>query len=96
MNVRILTLASNNEPEWLVPFCSEAVNAGTAKINLVMTLDRKGELFVRFFTSLFGFMLKGMTMPEAWVELAPQNPDGVPETPETIFSAGYGSLRLSV
>lgn len=95
-NVKIFILASENEVDNLIPFCSQAANAGIAHMNIVMTLDRKGGLYGRFFKSLFGRMVNGKTMPQAWVELAPQNPNTIHEAPEMVFSAGYGSLRLSV
>ncbi len=96
-NVKIFILASENPGDDLIPFCSEAVNAGAAPMNLVMTLDRKGDSFGRFFKSLFGHMVSGgKTMPQAWVELSPQGTTSEIDAPETVFSAGFGSLRLSV
>ena len=64
-NVKIFIFASDNEGDLLIPFCSQATNAGVARMNLVMTLDRKGELFGSFFKTLFGSMVSGRTMPEA-------------------------------
>ena len=96
LDLKILILASENDADSLIPFCTEAPNAGVERVNMVMTLDRKGEVFVRFFKSLFGSMIGGMTMPEAWVQLVPQNPNMTHEAPDTVFSAGNGSLKLSV
>ena len=57
---------------------------GAGKANLVMTLERNGQIFPNFFKELFGLMHQGVTMPMAWVKLAPQIPgskhDNVPGT----------------
>ena len=92
--IKIFIIASGNDSDRLLDFSSQGKNTGSG-MNLVMTLDRKGELFTKFFKSLFGCMLGGKTMPEAWVELAPQNPHIQHETPDTIFLAGAGSLKIS-
>lgn len=47
---------------------------GSGKANLVMTLKRNGSIFPNFFKELFGTMHSGVTMPMAWVKLAPQIP----------------------
>lgn len=39
-----------------------------------MTLKRKGHIFPNFFKKLFEMMHHGVTMPMAWVKLAPQIP----------------------
>ena len=58
------------------------------KANLVMTLKRKGPVFGQFFGELFRRMFEGQTMPLAWVELAPQNPNAKHDNcPESIFAA---------
>ena len=44
------------------------------KANLVITLNRKGDAFGRFFKALFTDMKHGVSMPKAWVKLAPQIP----------------------
>jgi len=49
-----------------------------------MTLKRNGEALASFCKDLFGMMQRGVTMPMAWVKLAPQIPgmnhQKVPET----------------
>src|ERR1700736_933373 len=47
---------------------------GSGKANLVMTLKRNGHSFPNFFKKLFEMMHHGVTMPMAWVKLAPQTP----------------------
>lgn len=61
---------------------------GHAPVNLVMTLERKGDAFTNFFGALFRRMFSGQSMLLAWVELAPQG-HGVThdDCPETIFAA---------
>ncbi len=57
-------------------------------VNLVMTLDRRGDAFAQFFAKIFSRMLSGESMLSAWVELAPQH-SGTKhdDCPETIFAA---------
>ncbi|MGH2447533.1 MAG: hypothetical protein ACRDFS_02885 [Chloroflexota bacterium] len=66
------------------------------RANLVMTLDRRGEAFGRFFGELFREMKKGVTMPEAWVKLNPQgqNPNA-PNNPDMIFVCEVGPLAFA-
>src|SRR5262249_51388566 len=63
--------------------------AGLAKgdhppVNLVITLNRNGDTFGRFFKSLFQMMWTGVAMPMAWVQLAPQGPQQRKDIPGTI------------
>ena len=68
-------------------------NFGNA--NLVMTLGRKGEAFGNFFQRLFSEMKKGISMPVAWVKLAPQGPDSEhSDCPDTIFACEVGQLAF--
>lgn len=63
------------------------------RANLVMTLDRCGEAFGRFFTALFSKMKEGTSMPTAWIELNPQvTGHGQYDCPETIFACEIGPL----
>ncbi len=81
----IAILASPNEPNHLI---AAGKPTGYGQANLVLTMNRKGPAFARFFSELFGKMYRGTTMPMAWVELAPQNPrDRHENCPETIFLA---------
>jgi hypothetical protein len=63
--------------------------------NLVMTLDRKGESFERYFRALFSKMLGGISMPVAWNQLSPQIP-GVNHggSPDVIFACELGQLSF--
>jgi hypothetical protein len=66
-------------------------------VNLVMTLNRNGANFGRFFKSLFQMMLTGMSMPMAWVELAPQGPQQPDDIPSTVclMEAGQVAFRAA-
>ncbi len=68
---------------------------GYGRVNLVMTLSRRGDLFARFFVRLFEDMRRGTPMPMAWVKLAPQGP--VPahnELPGTMFACMAGQVAF--
>jgi hypothetical protein len=43
-------------------------------VNFVITNNRNGENFGLFFRALFEMMRTGVSMPMAWVQLAPQPP----------------------
>lgn len=65
------------------------------RANLVMTLDRKGVAFGLFCEALFSEMKRGVSMPVAWVKLAPQGPVAPPaNTPECIFACEGGQLAF--
>ncbi|MFL6374127.1 MAG: hypothetical protein ACJ73D_05615 [Pyrinomonadaceae bacterium] len=90
---KILILASDNDAQSLIAFCSKGP---MLSLNLVMTLDRKGEAFANFFKKLFILILGGRTMPDAWAHLSPQMPgENDLSMPGTIFSAGNGGLRIA-
>ena len=64
-------------------------------VNLVMTLDRKEGAFAEFLKNLFELMLKGMTMPNAWNQLAPQIPNlEMKNMPDTLFVCGAGQVSF--
>ena len=64
-------------------------------VNLVMTLNRNGDNFGRFFKSLFELMWTGLPMPMAWVQLAPQGPQQRDDIPGTIFLAEAGHVAFA-
>lgn len=89
---KIVVIATNNHPK---SYAAAGKRADLGGVNLVMTIERNGERFADFFKCLFQNMLNGISMPSAWVELAPQRQQ-LPHTgtPETIFSCGAGSLVI--
>jgi hypothetical protein len=63
------------------------------RANLVMTLSRKGAAFPSFFVHLFTEMKRGVSMPVAWVKLAPQGPVKEHDNlPSTIFACEAGQM----
>ena len=84
-NASIVIFASDNDPNGYI---ASGRSKRLRSANLVMTIERKGSAFTRFFFELFTAMKSGTTMPMAWVKLAPQSPGAAQgDCPVTIFSA---------
>jgi len=63
------------------------------RANLVMTLSRNEQAFANFFVRLFTEMKRGVSMPIAWVKIAPQGPAREHENlPATIFACEAGQM----
>lgn len=68
---------------------------GQKSANLVLTLNRNGDGFSRFFRTLFERMEVGTSLLHAWVELAPQHPSAMPNfAPATLLLAEAGDIRF--
>ena len=67
----IVVVATENGAQ---SYIAASKRPGSGKANLVMTLKRNGHVFPNFFKKLFEMMHHGVTMPMAWVKLAPQTP----------------------
>jgi hypothetical protein len=82
----IVVIASDNSGDTYVASGKSGAHKG---IVLVMTIDRKGEVFASFFQELFSRMQRGQNMLAAWVAIVPQGPGIKPviESPETIAAA---------
>ena len=81
----IAIVASENDGK---SYIAASRKTGYGQANLVFTLKRKGAAFVCFYKELFGKMFAGTTMPMAWVQLAPQNPQAKGEDcPDCLFVA---------
>jgi hypothetical protein len=66
---------------------------GPKTANVVLTLDRNGAGFTRFFRELFDKMREGKEMLSAWAELAPQHPAAnALHNPQTVLLAEAGKL----
>jgi hypothetical protein len=90
-NVKLLWIASDNPSERYI----KGFGARGKRLNLVMTLERKGPNFPEFLQKLLFRMFYGDTMPVAWNDLCPQIPGSDhPSMPESIFFAGRGGVRL--
>jgi hypothetical protein len=88
----VVVVAMENEAE---AYVAAAKDRGYGRANLVMTLHRKGEVFATFFQKLFSLMKGGVSMPVAWVRLAPQVP-GMEHTgvPDTVFACEAGQVAF--
>jgi hypothetical protein len=65
------------------------------KVNLVMTLDRGGDKFGKFFKELFELVAKGESLMTAWVKLVPQaSGPWMEKVPSTVFIPGWGDVRF--
>jgi hypothetical protein len=90
-DVKLLWSASDNLPTSYI----KGFGARGKRINLVMTLKRKGASFPGFLQTLLSRMAHGDTMPVAWNDICPQIPHSDhPDAPESIFFAGRGSVKL--
>jgi hypothetical protein len=90
-NVKLLWCGSDNPPERYI----RGFGARGTRLNLVMTLKRKGPNFPGFLQKLLSRMAYGDTMPVAWNDLCPQIPrSDHPDAPESIFFAGRGGVKL--
>ena len=88
----VVVVATNNPG---AHYRAAAKKTGYGFANLVMTLDRKGPSFQKFFQNLFGLMKRGKSMPMAWVKLAPQIPgESHTDCPDSIFSCEAGHVRF--
>ncbi len=87
---RVVVVASENPSEGYI---ASARKTGYGHANLVLTLNRRGAVFSAFFSRLFSQMMKGTSMPMAWVKLAPQIPrHDHADCPGAIFSAEAGQI----
>jgi hypothetical protein len=79
----IAVLASEPSRELLdnEDFLKALGKSGDWHANIVVTMDRKGDDFGRFFHRLFSRMREGVAIPTAWVEIAPQGPHQPPDLP---------------
>jgi hypothetical protein len=90
-DVKLLWSANDNPPERYI----KGFGARGKRLNLVMTLKRKGPDFPRFLQEMLSRIAYGETMPVAWNDICPQIPrSDHPGAPESIFFAGRGGVRL--
>ena len=90
-DVKLLWVASDNPADRYI----KGFAARGKRLNLVMTLQRKGANFTSFLQNIFSRMAHGEAMPAAWNAICPQIPQSDHMgAPESIFFAGRGALRL--
>jgi len=89
-NVKLLVVASGNNPEGYIA----GFKAKGMPLNLVMTLDRRGEKYQPWLDALLTKLSSGKTLPAAWVAIVPQVHGHAPHdnAPGCIFFAGRGSV----
>jgi hypothetical protein len=86
----LVVVASENSGE---AYTSTTKGRRHGRANLVMTLSRRGSAFPVFIAQLFADMKRGVSMPVAWVKLAPQGPVKEHENlPSTIFACEAGQM----
>jgi hypothetical protein len=68
--VKLLIVASPNDPNAYL----KGLNPREPRLNLMLTLDRKGELFSEFLDRLLHELAGGSYLPTAWTKLVPQAP----------------------
>lgn len=90
----VVVVASENTGDAYVATAKERKPYGQA--NLVLTISRRERSLTQFLYRLFSQMKRGVSMPVAWVELAPQY-SGAPEhkhLPDTIFGCERGQIAF--
>ena len=89
---KIVDCASENQGEG---YRNAASRKAFGRANLVMTLERRGDAFLRFFTQLFSKMMQRISMPVAWVEISPQIPGQARDhAPALIFACEIGQVTF--
>ena len=89
---KVVVVASENDP---THYTAALKQARQGRANIVMTIDRRGRIFASFLNRLFETMAKGISMPVAWVRLAPQRPgNDHPDCPSTIFLCEAGGVTF--
>lgn len=92
----VAVIASDIQPALLQnPEFGKALSANKDwPANIVITVNRNGDHFGRFFHGLFAQMRAGVSMPMAWVELAPQGPHQPSDIPGTICLMEAGHIAF--
>ncbi len=88
----IAILANDNSAE----HCRGAMSQkGFPPANIVVTLSRRGDIFGTFFVELFSRMKRGVSMPVAWNQLAPQYPGADHKNvPDALFLCERGQIAF--
>jgi len=90
-NTKLLWIASSNDPKGYIKGFKPSGN----RLNVVMTIDRRGDCLPNFIGKLLHEMQSGLSMPVAWNKIAPQIPgQEPPDAPGTIFYSGLGQVRF--
>lgn len=79
-----IAVVASNVPVEVVTLKGWLDRGSNPPVNLILTLNRNGKTFVRFFNDLFAHMRRGIPMPRAWVTIVPQQaplPQDAPQRP---------------
>jgi hypothetical protein len=88
----VAVVASENPPDTYIKAMG---SRSDWQANVALVIDRRADRFAAFFRQLFEAMLKGKSMPVAWVELAPQIPgQDHPDAPGAIMAAEAGHVTF--
>jgi hypothetical protein len=88
----VVIVASENSAE---RYNSAAKKKEYGNANLVMTMNRRGEVFGQFFHKIFSAMKEGASMPLAWVKLVPQIPGkDHPDCPVSLLVCEVGQIAF--
>jgi hypothetical protein len=98
----LTTLAAKNVKLVIlgIPDSSQTLHAnrfGQAKINFIITKDRKGLAFYYFFKDLFGSMAKGKSFLNAWVSLSSSSQNSslvIKDQPNLLAVPKRGDFKL--
>lgn len=91
--VKLLWIANSNPPQSYL----RGFKLQSGRLNLIMTIDRKGDQFIAFLANLLTKLKNKESLPKAWVSLAPQDsrdPKNI-EGPQMICAIGWSSAEFS-
>jgi hypothetical protein len=90
---RVVVVASDNSGDAYIASTKVRTHG---RANLVMTIARRDPAFPTFFLRLFKEMRRGISMPRAWVKLAPQGPAKARENaPDIVFACELGQVAFA-
>lgn|GEM_PF-1372733 len=90
-DVKLLWIANDNKPDDYV----RGFRAQGKRLNLIMTISRRGKKFANFLEELLSRISKGEKLPVAWVSLVPQaEGPWQQDLPGCIFFAGRPDEKL--
>jgi hypothetical protein len=94
-DVKLLILAASNPADNYMRAFDKKREPKGLRLNQVLTIDRKGEKFPAFLEGLFRRVSGGISIPTAWVELAPQHEGPAhDDLPGTVCLMGRGGVAL--
>jgi hypothetical protein len=89
-DTKLLWIASSNDAQGYI----NGFKLNRNRLNLIMTVDRRGDCLSTFIEKLLDEMQSGLSMPVAWNKIAPQQSKEHLDAPVTIFYCGLGQVRF--